>query len=156
MRIARVAGVQPHVHVLFPGPGTGHPAGGQRLAAQGRDRVSGLRGAVRRSRQLCRRPRPVQAAVRSAALRAAVSPRAARVRRRHHRHRRSRHVCGHRRGGPAAATPDLHVNEQNDRLINNIYIFVFLILSLPLATITIRIFFLKIVSNLVCFDVAFT
>jgi len=87
--------------VLLPGPGTGHPAGGQRLAAQGRHRVSGVRGAVRRRR----RRRQVQAAVGRAAHRA-VSPGTARVRRHGHRGRDGRGRDLRRRGAP-----DLDVNE---------------------------------------------
>jgi len=92
--------------VLLPGPGIGHPAGVQRLAAQGRHRVSGVRGAVRRrvGRQ------QVQAAVGRAAHRT-VSPRSASVRRHGHsvRHGRSRGHHGNRRH---AVTLDLDVNKQ--------------------------------------------
>lgn len=52
-----LAGVESHVHVLLPGPGTRYPVGGQRLAAQGRHRVSGVRGTVRRRRRRKRRRR---------------------------------------------------------------------------------------------------
>lgn len=54
------AGVESHVHVLLPGPGTRHPIGGQRLAAQGRHRMSSVRGTVRqrRRRRRLRQVRP--------------------------------------------------------------------------------------------------
>lgn len=105
-------GVQPHVHVLFPGPGTGHPAGGQRLAAQGRHRVSRVRGPVRRLRRRRRQFRRLRRQVQTAVGRTAhrpVSPGTARVR----RHRRgNRH--GGRRGNHGnrgrALTTDLHLN----------------------------------------------
>jgi len=101
-----IAGVQPHVHVLLPGPGIGHPAGGQRLAAQGRHRVSCVRGVVRRrvGRQ------QVQATVGRATHRT-VSPRTASLRRHGHslRHGRSRGHHGNRRH---AVTHDLDVNKQ--------------------------------------------
>lgn len=101
-------GVKPHVHVLLPGPGTGHPAGGQQLAAQGRHRVSGVRGAMRRRRQFRRHRRQVQATVRGADD-GAVSPRTAGVRQRGRsgRHGRVRSRRRHRRGH---ATSDLDVN----------------------------------------------
>jgi len=101
-----ITGVQSHVHVLLPGPGIGHPAGSQRLAAQGRHRVSGVRGVVRRrvGRQ------QVQAAAGRAAHRT-VSPRTTSMRRHCHsrRHGRSRCHHGNRRH---AVTHDLDVNKQ--------------------------------------------
>jgi len=110
--------------VLLPGPGIGHPAGGQRLAAQGRHRVSGVRGAVRRrvGRQ------QVQAAVGRATHRT-VSPRTASVRRHGHslRHGRSRGHHGNRRH---AVTHDLDVNKQR---YDNVSYIPFLTLSLSLS-----------------------
>lgn len=96
--------------MLLPGPGTGHPAGGQRLAAQGRHRVSGVRGAVRRRRP--GRQQQVQAAVRRADHRT-ESPRSARVRWHGHggSHGRGRGHHGNRRRG---VTHDLDVNKQRD------------------------------------------
>lgn len=113
-------GVQPHVHVLLPGPGIGHPASSQRLATQGRYCVSGVRGVVRR--------RVGRQQVQTAAGRAAhhtVSSRTTSMRRHCYGRRHGRDRChhGNRRH---AVTHDLDVNKQRcDNFITYIIVFRF-------------------------------
>lgn len=111
-------GVQPHVHVLLPGPGIGHPASSQRLATQGRHCVSGVRGVVRR------RVGQVQTAAGRAAHHT-VPSRTTSMRRHGYGRRHGRDRChhGNRRH---AVTHDLDVNKQRcDNFITYYYIIVF-------------------------------